>query len=117
MLLIGTDLNNKGLLIGENDAHYLRPVTCARIRVSSIKIFMAFLLFLVAKINAYTQQDMTSLRTKLEQFTTLSYWCANDACTFANQCTSFSPINKPLLFKSVPINNIPRFCGSLNKKV
>ena len=78
MLLIGADLNNKGLLTGENDACYLRPVTCTRIKVSSIKIFMLFLLFSVAKINAHTHQDMTSLRNKLKQLATCSHWHTND---------------------------------------
>ena len=77
MLLIDADLNNKGLLIGENDTHYLRPVVCARIRVSSIKI-MPFLPLLVAKIDVHTQQDMTSLRNKLKQLINCSHWRAND---------------------------------------
>ena len=75
MLLIGADLNNKGLLIGENDEHYFRPVVSES--VSSIKKFMPCLSFSVAKVDAYTQQDMTSLRNKLEQLTTC-HWCAND---------------------------------------
>ena len=78
--LIGADLNNKGLLIGESDAHYLGLallVAHARIRVSFIKIFMPLLPFSVAKIDVHTQQDMTSLRNKLEQLATCSHWYAN----------------------------------------
>ena len=81
MLLIGANLNNKGLLIGENDdAHYLRPVTCIRV-MSSSKIFMLFSPFSVAKINARTLQEMTSLRNKLEQLATCSHWCTQPSLT------------------------------------
>ena len=43
----------QSFMIGENDAHYLRPVAF-RIRVSSIKKFMPCLPFSVAKVDACT---------------------------------------------------------------
>ena len=63
-----------------------------------------------------TEKRQNDIKVLMEDTLILAHASARAHATGLKQRASFSPINKPLLFRSAPINNIPGFCGSLNKK-
>ena len=110
MLLIGADLNNKSLLIGENDVQKLMHT----LLVQMIETFMFQPMFhqnneYIADAFKRVSEDIT-MKLKNKQQEAIKCFCTE------YHIVSFSPINKPLLFRSAPINNIPTFWRLQNKK-